>query len=96
VLSITERSADYAVKVADRLRRAGLRVASDVRNEKIGAKIRQAQLDKVPVMLVAGDREAADGSVAVRTRRGGDQGARPVEAFLDEALNWSRERPFEI
>jgi threonyl-tRNA synthetase len=95
VLSITERAADYARGVVARLGREGLRVEPDVRNEKIGAKIRQAQLDKVPVMLVVGDREAADGAVAVRLRRGGDQGAMPLERFVALALEWVRQRSDE-
>ena len=61
------------------MKAAGLRVELDGRVEKIGYKIREAQLQKVPYMLVIGDREAAEGTVAVRSRTGGDQGARPVE-----------------
>lgn len=95
VLSITERSADYAHATAERLVREGLRAEADVRNEKIGAKIRQAQLDKVPVMLVVGDREAAEGTVAVRLRRGGDQGALPVERFAAQAREWVQKRSDE-
>ena len=82
VLSIADRHADYAVSVRDRLAAAGSRVEADVRQEKIGLKIREAQLQKIPYMLVVGDREAADGTVAVRSRKGGDQGARPVDAVI--------------
>ena len=82
VLSIADRHADYAASVRDRLAEAGLRVEADVRQEKIGLKIREAQLQKIPYMLVVGDREAADGTVAVRRRKGGDQGAQPVEAVI--------------
>jgi len=89
VLSITERTAEYAAGVCRRLADIGLRVESDVRNEKIGAKIRQAQLEKIPVMLVVGDREAESESVAVRLRRGGDQGAQPLEAFIESARDWN-------
>jgi threonyl-tRNA synthetase len=64
---------------------AGLRVKLDDRQEKIGYKIREAQLQKVPYMLVAGDREAAEGSVSVRSRSGGDLGARSVSAFVADA-----------
>jgi threonyl-tRNA synthetase len=57
----------------------------DERQEKIGYKIREAQLQKIPYMLVVGDREAAEGTVAVRSRSGGDQGARPVDEFIRAA-----------
>ncbi len=86
VLPIADRHAEYAESVREQLAAAGLRVELDARQEKIGYKIREAQLGKVPYMLVAGDREAAAGSVAVRTRGGGDQGARPVGAFVAAAL----------
>ena len=82
VLSIADRHAAYASSVRDRLAAAGLRVEADVRQEKIGLKIREAQLQKIPYMLVVGDREAADGTVAVRRRKGGDQGAQPVETVI--------------
>ncbi len=85
VLPIADRHAPYAGTVRDRLAVAGLRVELDGRQEKIGYKIREAQLQKVPYMLVIGDREAAEGTVAVRSRAAGDQGARAVEAFLDAA-----------
>jgi threonyl-tRNA synthetase len=82
VLPIADRHADYARRVEDRLSGAGLRIDLDARQEKIGYKIREAQLQKVPYMLVVGDRESAEGTVAVRSRSGGDLGARPVEAFI--------------
>ena len=85
VLPITDRSVPYAERVAERLREARLRSRVDARNEKIGAKIRQAQLEKVPYMLVVGDREAEAGTVALRSRREGDLGAVGLEAFLDRA-----------
>ena len=71
---------------------AGLRAEVDDRQEKIGYKIREAQLQKIPYMLVIGDREAAEGTVAVRTRAGGDQGAQSVEAFVSAALAEVRDR----
>ena len=92
VLSITERTGDYAEKVASRLADAGLRAEADLRNEKIGAKIREAQLAKVPIMLVVGDREAADGTVAVRLRTEGDRGAMETERLLAKALEWNRRK----
>jgi threonyl-tRNA synthetase len=73
--------------VRDRLAAAGLFVELDERQEKIGYKIREAQLQKVPYMLVVGDREAEQGAVSVRTRAGGDQGAQPVEAFIAAVLD---------
>jgi threonyl-tRNA synthetase len=85
VLPITERHLDYAASVESRLAAAGLRVELDRRQEKIGYKIREAQLQKVPYMLVIGDREAAESTVAVRSRSGGDLGARSVDAFVADA-----------
>ena len=83
VLSIADRHAEHASGVRDTLTAAGFRAEADVRQEKIGLKIREAQLQKVPYMLVVGDREAADGTVAVRSRIAGDQGPRPVGALID-------------
>ena len=85
VLPISDRHLDYASGVRDQLAAAGLRVELDDRQEKIGYKIREAQLQKVPYMLVAGDREAAEGTVSVRSRSGGDLGARAVSAFIADA-----------
>lgn len=85
VISIADRHLDYARQVRDQLKGAGLRVDLDDRQEKIGYKIREAQLQKIPYMLVIGDREAAEGTVSVRTRTGGDQGAATVAAFIEAA-----------
>src|SRR5262249_46825730 len=85
VLPITERHVEFARKVHDRLTAAGLRSHLDDRNEKVNLKIREAQLQKVPFMLVVGDREAEADSVAVRHRKHGDQGAKPVAQFIAEA-----------
>jgi len=85
VLPISDRHLDYAAGVRDQLAAAGLRVELDDRQEKIGYKIREAQLQKVPYMLVAGDREAAEGTVSVRSRTAGDLGARAVGAFIADA-----------
>ena len=87
VLPIADRHAEYADGVRQRLTDAGLRVELDARQEKIGYKIREAQLQKVPYMLVVGDREAAEDTVAVRSRAGGDQGAAGVDAFIRAALD---------
>ncbi len=85
VLPITDRTLDYARDVAKQLTGAGLRVEVDDRKEKVNFKIREAQLQKVPYMLVVGDREAEAGQVAVRNRKHGDQGAQPVADFLATA-----------
>jgi len=82
VMPITDRTADYAKAVAEKLNDAGIRVETDLRNEKIGYKIREAQMHKLPYMLVVGDREAEAGAVAVRTRTGEDLGAMPLEDFI--------------
>jgi len=92
VLPITERSLEYAGQVHRRLIDARLRATVDPRNEKIGAKIREAQIFKTPVMLVLGDREAEAGTVAVRYRKGGDRGAIALDAFVELAQSWSERR----
>jgi threonyl-tRNA synthetase len=86
VLPIADRHVPFAATVRDRLAAAGIRVELDERQEKIGYKIREAQLQKVPYMLVVGDREVEQGAVAVRSRAAGDQGSRPIEAFIASAL----------
>jgi threonyl-tRNA synthetase len=86
VLPIADRHLPHAEAVQTRLAAAGLRVELDGRVEKIGYKIREAQLQKVPYMLVIGDREAAEGTVAVRKQTGGDQGASSLDAFVESAL----------
>ena len=92
VLPISDRHRAYAVGVQNRLAAVGLRVELDDRQEKINYKIREAQLQKVPYMLVAGDREAAEGTVAVRSRSGGDLGPRSVDAFISDALEEVRRK----
>jgi threonyl-tRNA synthetase len=84
VLPITDRAHDYARSVADRLGGAGLRVETDLRNEKIGYKIREAQLQKVPYMLVLGDKEAESGAVTVRKRFEGDTGTMGLDEFIEK------------
>src|SRR3954463_15803536 len=85
VLAIADRHLAYARSVRQLLLDAGLRVEVDERQEKIGFKIREAQLQKIPYMLVVGDKEQQEGTVSVRTRTGGDQGASPVDAFIASA-----------
>jgi len=86
VLPIADRHLDYAREVVGTLARAGLRAEVDDRQEKVNYKIREAQLQKIPYMLVVGDREAAEKAVAVRSRAKGDLGARPLDTFLADAL----------
>ena len=81
VLPITDKQLEYAQWVQRQLRVRGFRVALDDRKEKVNLKIREAQLQKVPYMLVVGEREASSGTVAVRNRRHGDEGAKPLEEF---------------
>jgi len=83
LIPIAERHHAYARQVMDRLVGAGLRVALDDRNEKMNLKIREAQTAKVPYMLVMGDKEAESGKVSVRNRFQGDEGAQPLESFLE-------------
>ena len=84
VLSISEKFNDYASDVLSKLKAAGLRAEADLRSDKIGAKIREATLAKVPYMLVVGEKEAADGKVAVRHRTEGDKGAVAVGEFVGQ------------
>jgi threonyl-tRNA synthetase len=92
ILPIADRHLPQAQAVQARLAAAGLRVQLDDRQEKIGYKIREAQLQKIPYMLVVGDREAAEGTVAVRHRVSGDLGSRAVEEFISAALTEIRDK----
>ena len=82
VLPITDRQAEYARAIEKQLVAAGIRATLDERNEKVNFKIREAQLQKIPFMLVVGDREQESGKVAVRNRKHGDQGAKTAEEFI--------------
>ena len=82
VMSLTDRTAEKAKELADSLKKCGVRAEADVRNEKIGFKIREAQLEKVPYMLVIGDKEAESGTVSVRARKAGDLGQMTYDDFL--------------
>ncbi|MGR6835598.1 threonine--tRNA ligase [Syntrophomonas erecta] len=82
VLPITERQASYAQQVVDELDKAGIRVEMDARSEKIGYKIREGQLQKIPYLLIVGDKEIDQGTVAVRRRKQGDMGAMPLDEFI--------------
>jgi threonyl-tRNA synthetase len=83
ILPIADRHLEYARTVRDRLAGEGLRVEIDDSNERISYKVRRGQLERVPYMLVAGDKEAQSGQVAVRSRSAGDLGAVPIEQFLE-------------
>ena len=95
VMTITDRSRPWAEEVTRRLETAGVRVEADLRNEKIGYKIREAQSLKIPYMLVIGDKEAEAGQVAVRTRAGGDKGAMPLDAFTETLLSQIKARSLD-
>ncbi len=84
ILPITDRTIEYSEQLAAKLAEHDIRVEVDSRNEKIGFKIREAQMQKIPYMLVIGDKEAEEGTVAVRSRKEGDLGAQPVDAFLEK------------
>jgi threonyl-tRNA synthetase len=83
LIPIADRHVDYCRQVAAQLRAAGIRVEVDERSERMQAKIRDAQLQKVPYMLIAGDRDIEAGAVSVRTRGNEDLGAMPVTAFIE-------------
>ena len=83
ILNITDKQADYAQKVEEALRNQGLRVKLDLRNEKIGFKIREHTIKHIPYLLVIGDREVEAGTVAVRTRSGGELGSMPIERLAE-------------
>ena len=89
VLPVSEKVAEYAGRVADTCRAAGLRAEADMRNEKLGYKVREAQLEKVGVIAVVGEREAAAGTVAPRTGNAAQE-AQPVEAFIADTLAAAR------
>jgi threonyl-tRNA synthetase len=84
ILTIVDKHIPYAQSLLSRLEEKGIRAELDIRNEKVGFKIREAQMEKVPYMLVIGDKEMETGQVAVRSRKNGDMGALPVEAFIEK------------
>ena len=87
IMNITERVDGYCRELAQRLKSLGVRVEYDDRNEKIGFKIREAQLDKVPYMLVIGDKEAQEKTCSVRSRKNGDMGSMTADEFERMLLN---------
>lgn len=86
VIPITDKHKEYAQKVSSKLVEKGIRAEIDDRAEKMGYKIREAQLEKIPYMLVVGDKEAEDGTVAIRTRAGGDQGVKKIDEFIKDIV----------
>ena len=95
VLPISERLHDEAAQVEKTLQTAGLRVTSDMRNEKIGYKIREAQLEKIPYMLIVGDKEVENHTVSVRSRKAGDLGSISLDEFLARALKEVAEKTID-
>ena len=96
VMNITDSQSEYVQEVAKKLSDAGLRVKTDLRNEKVGFKIREHTLRRVPYMLVCGDKEIEAGKVAVRTRKGQDLGTFTVEEFLDILKKQVRNRDLKL
>ncbi len=96
VMNITDSQADYVQKVVKQLSDAGLRVKADLRNEKVGFKIREHTLRRVPYMLVCGDKEIAEGKVAVRTRKGADLGTFTIEEFAEILKSQVKQRELKL
>ena len=95
VMNITDRSAEYAEDVVAKLKAQGVRAEVDLRNEKIGYKIREAQGQKIPYMLVVGDKEVENRTVSVRTRSGGDKGSISLDEFAETITKQIRDRELE-
>jgi threonyl-tRNA synthetase len=96
VIPVSEKFVDYGASVKEALNRSGMRVELDGRNEKLGYKIRDAQMQKVPYMLVVGAREEEAGQVAVRTRMGEDRGAQSVEDFVEHVQRMIAEKSNDL
>lgn len=92
VIPVSEKSMEYATGVYEKLRAAGIRTELDHKDEKVGYKIRQAQLEKVPFMLVLGEKEAAEGAITVRSRDKGDLGAAALEDFIADVKKMTESR----
>ena len=92
VMSLTDRTIDYTKQIVDKLKMAGIRAEADVRNEKIGYKIREAQLEKIPYMFIVGDKEMEEKTVSVRSRKQGDLGAMAVEEILAQLVEEDRSK----
>ncbi len=92
IMNITDKQSDFVANVENRLKKSGIRVVSDLRNEKIGFKIREHTLQRIPYLLVVGDREVEADSVAVRTRSGEDLGTVTVEQLIERILQENASR----
>jgi threonyl-tRNA synthetase len=91
ILNITDDQADYCEKIFNELRKAGVRIEKDLRNEKLNYKIREAQLAKIPYMLIIGDKEKAEGTVTIRQRDGQNLPPMTVTEFAQKIANEVRE-----
>jgi len=96
VIPISENQHGYAADIVQKLESHGIRVECDMRSEKMGYKIREAQMQKIPYMLVVGDKEKADGTVSVRARKDGDRGAMALEDFIAAALDEIKTKAFDV
>jgi threonyl-tRNA synthetase len=96
VLPLSEKFVDYASETAAKIRASGLRVVVDDSNEKLGAKIRDAQMQKIPYMLIVGEKESTAGTVSLRKRTGGDQGSMSVDEFVAEARRLTADRALTL
>ena len=94
ILPISEKYFDYAEKVRKELRANGVDVTVDTRAEKIGFKIREARMEKLPYMLIVGQQEEEDGTVSVRSRFAGDEGVKPLQQFVDDICREIRTKEF--
>ncbi len=95
VINITDNQADYAKEVAEKLKEKGLRAELDVRNEKVGYKIREARLQKIPYMIIVGDKEKEQNTIAVRTRKSGDIGTLSLDEFTNNILKEISEKSLD-
>ena len=96
VIPVADRHLDYAKKIGAEVKKDGVRAEVDTRSERMNLKIRQAQLDKVPCMLIVGDREMENGTVSVRLRDGGQLSAEPFDRFRQAIRNTTAERAREL
>lgn len=92
VLNISKNQADYVLSITDQLKQVGIRASSDLRNEKISYKIREHSMQKVPYLLIVGDKEVESRTVTVRERSGQDLGSMAIEEFISRAQNEITER----
>ena len=83
IIPVSEKHFDYACELKNKLTEAGIRVEADMRNEKLGYKIREAQMEKIPYMLIIGDKETEEKTVSVRSRKNGDLGTKSQEEFIE-------------